>query len=1053
MNKEKRKTGKGFPKIPNGTPGKQGKVKNFLIVGIGASAGGVDAFKRLVRQLPDDIGMAFVLVQHLDPSHESSLTRIISVATKLAVVEAGDGMMMEPNCIYVIPPNADISLSAQKIRLTRRSTAVPHLPIDSFFDSLAKTHGPNAIGVILSGTASDGSIGLKKIKSEGGITFAQDEVSAKYPGMPRSAANAGGADFILPPEKIAARLIKIAQQREKTSPLKSGPARLAEADFKEIRYILHQATGVDFTNYRTTTVERRIQRRMMLSNKEKVSDYVKYLRQNESEIDLLYKDIFIHVTNFFRNPERFDFLCEKILPKILENRPEEPWRIWVAGCSSGEEVYSLAIVILEFLAFKKVHRGVQIFASDIGESEIQRARAGIYSKDIEKHVSVKHLKKFFDKIDGGYKITKSIRELCVFAKHDLTTDPPFSKMDLISCCNVLIYLQTAMQKKVLSTFHLSLKPSGFLLLGKSESTVGSSHLFEVIDNKFRAYFKRKAPELRLPLSPIIKKRPAAQGKIKEAASPVDWQREADRLVLAKYNHAGFLVDDSMKIFSFRGMVIPFLEPVAGEASLELSKMVRKDLRLDLRALVHTARKTMKPVRKENIRIRINGEERTITAEAIPIRDPDSKQSVFLLTLEETHPSKIQIKEDTRMSIEHLERLNEELTSTNEELESALEELQSTNEEYESAKEQLESANEELVTLNEELQNRNNELDHVNADLTETRDYAEAIIRTVREPLVILDGHLRISSANEAFYRTFRLSPQEAEHAYFFDMNDRQWDVPELRSEIASILKNEIVLKDVEIEREFPQLGYRVLCLNVRRVVQKKRRGNVLLLLAIEDITARRKLEEASSTQLQEIHHRVKNNLQVVTSLLDLQSGYIQDEKAVEAFKDSRDRVKSIVLIHEKMYESKQVGKVSFKDYVTELISHLFRLYAKDSKKIELALELQEVYLDMDRAIPCGLIANELLTNALKYAFPDDSAGKIEISLMHRVLKGKNREPGEFVLTVKDNGVGLPAGIDPKNAQSMGMRIVAALTRQLAGKLEVSRHEGTTFRIAFPAPKN
>ena len=414
---------------------------------------------------------------------------------------------------------------------------------------------------------------------------------------------------------------------------------------------------------------------------------------------------------------------------------------------------------------------------------------------------------------------------------------------------------------------------------------------------------------------------------------------------------------------------------------------------------------------------------------------------------------VQINEDTRVSIEQLERLNEELTSTNEELESAMEELQSTNEEYESAKEQLESANEELVTLNEELQTSNNELDHVNAEVTETRDYAEAIIQTVREPLVILDGNLRISSANDAFYRTFGLSPQEAEHAFFFDINDGQWDVPVLRREIASILKNEPVSEDVEIEREFPHLGYRIMCLNVRRIAQKKRKENVLVLLAFEDITARRKLEEASSTLMKEIHHRVKNNLQVVTSLLDLQSGVIQDEKAVEAFKDSRDRVRSIALIHEKIYQSTQIGKIPFKEYLTELMNHSFQFYVKDSKRIELVLDAQDLYLDMDQAVPCGLIANELLSNALKYAFPKGRAGRIEIQLIHQVLKGKNRPPGEFVLTVKDNGVGLPTGFDPKNAQSMGMKIVTSLTRQLAGEMTVNLDEGTSFQITFPEPKS
>jgi len=1078
MNKDISKNGKRFRKIPNRITGKRRKVKDFLIVGIGASAGGLDAFKRLVKELPVDTGMAFVLVQHLDPSHESSLAKIISAETRLTVVEAGDGMLMQPNYIYVMPSNADINLSGHTIHLTGRSDKQPHLPIDSFFHSLAEKHGPNSIGVILSGTASDGTIGLKKIKSEGGITFAQDEVSAKYPGMPRSAAQAGAVDFILTPEKIAAHLTKIAQKQGNSQLLKNITNNVSEPDFTEIRGILHQATGVDFTNYRTTTIERRIRRRMMLNNQEKLSDYVQFLRRNKSEIDLLYQDIFIHVTNFFRNPEKFEILRSKILPKILGNGHEEPWRIWVAGCSSGEEVYSLAIVLKEFLDSRKTHRGLQIFASDISESEIQKARAGIYSKDIEKDVPSKHLKKFFHKISGGYKITKSIRELCVFAKHDLTKDAPFSRMDLISCCNVLIYLDPLMQKKVLSTFHLSLKPTGFLLLGKSESTSRSSHLFEPVDNNFKMFSKRMAPKLRLPLSPIKKKNHAAEAKIQETPSSFDWQREADRIALNKYKHAGFLVDDSMKILAFRGMVTPFLEPVAGEASLELAKMVRKELGVDLRALVQNVRKTMKPARKENIPIRINGEEKTITAETIPIRHPNSKQSVFLLTLEETHPPEVQsqetplkrpvetakdrlisklnhqlaqINEDARVSIEQLERLNEDLTSSNEELESAMEELQSTNEEYESAKEQLESANEELVTLNEELQTRNNELDHVNAELTETRDYAEAIIRTVREPLVILDGNLRISSANEAFYRTFRLSAREAEHAYFFDLNERQWDVPALRSEIASILKNETVLRDVEIEREFPHLGNRILCVNLRRIVQKKRKDTVLVLLAIEDITARRKLEEASSTLMKEIHHRVKNNLQVVTSLLDLQSGVIQDERAIAAFKDSRDRVSSMALIHDKIYQSGEIGKVSLRDYLTELMNHLFHLYVRDTKKVELALEVEDVYLDMDRAVPCGLIANELLSNALKYAFPRDGSGRIEISLI-RAFRGKKRAR-DFVLTVKDNGVGIPAGIDPKNAQSMGMKIVAALTRQLGGKLEVKSEEGTTFRIAFPAPKN
>lgn len=1082
MKKEKRKISKirnhGLFRHPKATQTTQQRVKDFLIVGIGASAGGLEAFKSLVKRLPDDNGMAFVLVQHLDPTHESSLTKIISAATKTAVVEAVDGMTIEPNCIYVMPSNADISLSGSRIRLTRRSTTVPHLPVDSFFDSLAENHGANAIGVILSGTASDGTVGLKKIKSEGGITFAQDEVSAKYPGMPRSAARAGCVDYVLHPEKIAAQLIKIEQRRKTRLPFKKSlTTKAAKPDFTEIHEILHEATGVDFSNYRTTTIERRIRRRIMLSNNETISDYIKYLRRNKPEIDFLYQDIFIHVTTFFRDPEKFEILRSKVLPKILRNRPNEPLRIWVAGCSSGEEVYSLAITFLEFFASKGVHKELQIFASDIIESEIQKARAGMYSKDIEKYVSAKRIEKFFEKFDDGYKIAKTIRELCVFAKHDLTKDPPFSRIDLISCCNVLIYLEPAMQKKVLKVFHNSLNASGFLFLGKSESAGGSAHLFEPIDKNFRIYSKRPFPTIRIPLQSIKNKERLSQGKIKETTSSFDWQREADRLVLDKYKHAGFLVDESMKILAFRGMVTPFLAPVAGVASLELTKMVRKELRLDLRALLQKVRNKNTSVRKENISVRLNEQVKTVNAEAFPIQHPDSEQRVFLITLEDSLPTQekiqeargqkrretskdrlisslnqqlVQTSEDSQVSIEQLEGLNEELTSTNEELQSAIEELQSSNEEYESAKEQLESANEELVTLNEEIQTRNMELDQTNMELTETRDYAQAIIKTVREPLIILDSNLRIRSANDAFYRMFMLSAKEAEHAYFFDINDRQWDVPILRSQIPSILKSHTLLEDVEIERDFPQIGLRTMSLNAR-VLQQKGGADRLVLLAIEDITSRKRLEEASSTLLKEIHHRVKNNLQLVSSLLSLQSRYIKDPQALEAFKDSEERVRSMALIHEKMYEFKQIGKISFKEYISDLVNHLFKLYAADSKKVELVVEVEEVYLNMDLAMPCSLIANELLSNALKYAFPDDRRGRIEIHLK-KVISSKKQSAGAFVLLIKDNGVGFPADIDLKNTHSMGMQIVTSLTRQLNGEIKVDRKGGTAFRIAFPEPK-
>lgn len=1055
----------------NPTQTGKGETKNFPIVGVGASAGGLDAFKSLVKHLPGDTGMAFVLVQHLDPTHSSSLTKIISSETRLPVVQVQDGMVLEPNFIYVMPSNADISLSGTALQLLPRSIATtPHLPIDSFFKSLAENHKINAIGVVLSGTASDGTIGLKMIKSEGGITFAQDESTAKYASMPRSAANAGGADFVLPPEQIAAELIRIGQ-RTKVLPVGFSDEKLARERFAEIREILLKTTGVDFRNYRPSTIERRIGRRMVLNNREKMEDYLEFLHQDKSEINALYRDIFIHVTNFFREPQKFQILRSKVFPMITRNRNlADPVRIWVAGCSSGEEVYSLAIELLEFFDAGSTEDELQIFASDISESEIQKARAGLYPKGIEKYVSATRLERFFDKADGGYKIAKSVRDLCVFARHDLTKDPPFSRMDLISCCNVLIYLEPAVQKRILTTFHHSLKPSGFLLLGRSESTTGVSDLFEPLEKKNRIFSKRMVPRVRMPLVRTAQSREREErtGSDIPGSSSFDWQHEADRVVMAKYKHAGFLIDKQMKILSFRGDVARFLEPAQGEASLELTKMVRKDLRLELRAITKSVSKQMIPVRKENIRVRVNGTENNMNVEAFPIHDPNSDQLVFLIVLEDavdmekmdaprrtgrdqTPRDRLisslerqlkQTKELSQVSIEELERLNEALSSANEELQSANEELESSNEEYENTREQLESGNEELATLNEELQNRNLELDQTNTELMETRDYAEAIIKTIREPLVVLDANLRIRSTNDAFRRMFEVSPAETDHAYFFDFNDRQWDVPNLRSQIMEILNTDAALEDFEVEQDFAKIGRRTMLLNARGVLQKKR-GTPLVLLAMEDITHRKQLQEASSTMMKEIHHRIKNNLQVVTSLLSLQSRFVQDPKALEAFKESENRVRSMALIHEKLYESKQIGKISFKEYVSDLANHLFLLYGTDSKKVQLHINVQDVYLGMDQAVPCALIVNELLSNSLKYAFPSERRGWIEVGM------NRQTEISAYILSVRDNGVGLPGQIDPQNVHSMGLQIVNSLTRQLEGTLEMDRRNGTGFLLTFP----
>ncbi len=450
------------------------KEKTFFIVGIGASAGGLEAFTNLLEHLPPDTGMAFVLVQHLAPTKDSMLAELLSKATSMPVREVQDGMTVEPDHVYVIPPNTALAVFHGKLRLLPRGeTHTQHMPVDFFFRSLAEDQEQSAVGIILSGTGSDGSLGIRAIKAEGGIVLAQDEQSAKYNGMPKSAVATGAVDFILPPEKIAAELARISRHPVMTllTAMKPGPLLSAgEDDLNKIFMRIRTATGVDFTYYKQATILRRITRRMLLHKIEALEQYVRYLQENPTEVGILYQDILINVTSFFREPETFTTLKNVVFPRILENRPSDmPLRVWVPGCSTGEEAYSLAMCFSEFSEERSVSHPIQFFASDIDEAAIEKARQGLYPDNIVQDVSPERLRRFFSKTEQGYQISKAIREQCVFARQNLIKDPPFSKMDLISCRNLMIYFGPMLQKKAVPVLHYALNPTGYLMLGRSES--------------------------------------------------------------------------------------------------------------------------------------------------------------------------------------------------------------------------------------------------------------------------------------------------------------------------------------------------------------------------------------------------------------------------------------------------------------------------------------------------------------------------------------------------------------------------------------------------------
>ena len=988
----------------------------FYIAGIGASAGGLEAFTKLLENLPPHTGMAFVLVQHLAPTKDSMLAGLLAKATSMPVREVQDGMLIEPDHVYVISPNTVLAVFHGKFRVQPRADPHgQHLPIDSFFRSLAEDQGHHAVGIILSGTGSDGSLGIRDIKAAGGIVLAQDERSAKYDGMPRSAAATGAVDSILPPEKIAAELARIGRHPVMNvfGVAKAGPLLSArEDDLNNIFMRIRTATGVDFTYYKQATILRRIHRRMLLHKIGALEHYVRYLQENPAEVGVLYQDILINVTSFFREPEAFTALKNVVFPRILESRPSDvPLRVWVPGCSTGEEAYSLAMCFMEFSEERGVSRPIQFFASDIDEAAIEKARQGLYAENLVQDISPERLRRFFVKTEQGYQVSKPVRELCVFARQNLIKDPPFSRMDLISCRNLMIYLGPVLQKKVIPILHYALNPSGYLMLGRSESIGEFVSLFSLVDKNSRIYSK-KTSSTKLHFDgerrPLQEKAGAMKKMEERSTGSPDVQKEADSIVLSKYSPAGLVVNEDMDILQFRGNISPYLKPQPGKASLNLMKMAGDSLAMELRVLISAARGKDVAVRKEGIKIRHNYIVSDVAIEVVAFKPRDSSERLFLVIFEDNvvlpildqkKPKKTAAKGKGRShedqvaplarelaaTQQHLQSIvaeheasTEELKALNEEVQSSNEELQSINEELETSKEELQSTNEELSTVNDELQDRNEEITQSNNDLInvlsgvdipillignkleirrfnasagkalnliagdigrpisdirtninvpdldrmildvidtllikeqevqdaqgrwysmtirpyktvdnridgalvtledihdlkqgmtrvqEARDYAEAIVETVREHLIVLNKDLRVVTANQSFYKNFSITPEAIKDKYFYDIQDGLWNLPKLRQLLEEIIRDNSVFNDFEFDYEVPGVGRKMMLLNARRVAVEEQ----LILLAVEDITAR-KIAEEERDKILLAHEVALSKVKLLTGMLPI----------------------------------------------------------------------------------------------------------------------------------------------------------------------------------------
>ncbi|MCW3084133.1 MAG: hypothetical protein JWP12_1499 [Bacteroidetes bacterium] len=993
-------------------------VQDFPIVGIGASAGGLDAFRRFLKAVPVNSGMAYVLVQHLDPLHESILPELLAKVTKIPVNEITDEIHLAPNHIYVIPENKVLTSVDGILRLSPREKKSSSQPIDVFFTSLAEAHLGLAVGIVLSGNGSDGTLGLKSIKEHAGITFAQDEESASNKEMPWNAVNADAVDFVLPPEKMPAKLLELMQVYYGEQGTKKETAD-DEGTYKQIITLLRQSSGVDFTNYKQTTIRRRIMRRMAMSKSEKLTDYLKLLRKEKTEQALLFQDMLIPVTAFFRDPLIFKIITEKVFPTLIKNKlAVDPIRIWVAGCSTGEEAYTLAIMLHEFLGKKIAGRQIQIFASDISDAAIAKARAGLYSKVELRNMSPSLLKKYFKKENENYQVSRQIRDVCVFAIHDFLKDPPFAKMDLISCRNVLIYMDTFLQKKALSTFHYALKETGFLFLGKSETTGGVSELFAPFGN-YKIYSKKSVLHRFVPTVRANKedagKAPAAlqnRAKVPKVEVPQnDFRKTAETILLSEFTPAGVVINDQMDIVHIHGTVAPFLEPPSGKPTFNLLKMAHEGLAFELRNAFHKSKSSQAIVTKKNISIKVNDKQRLVTIKFIPLTntiDPHfliifrkslapKEKNRWDISAEQTNSESlqrialekelVQTREDMRAITEEQEAANEELQSANEELLSSSEELQSLNEELETSKEETQSSNEELISVNQELLEKQEQIKVMLL-------YAESITDTVREPLVVLDKAFYIKSVNPAFAKKFSITEEDAEGKLIFQIKDKLFDNSQMRSLLEKVLPQQMEMNDYEITINLP-LGESTMLLNARQVINEKNKEQ-LILLAIEDITERKIREKKKKEFSEELEQKVKERT------LQLEQSHVQlDQFAHTTSHEFQEPLRKIITFSKILQDNKKdIDPKTVKEYLNKIEGASLRMTKLIHDMLNFAgvtnYEMLFVKTDLNEVLKGILFDFELLIAEKKAKITIDKLPEIEAvpfqmnqlfyDLIHNALK-------------------------------------------------------------------
>ncbi len=1198
-----------------------------MIAALGASAGGLEALEKFFWHMPPDAGIGFVVVQHLAPDHPSVLSELLARCTDMEVEEASDGVPVFPNRVYIIPPNATLTIQDGRLRVTPPATPRgARMQIDALFSSLAQDCGENAVCIVLSGTGSDGTLGLRAIKVAGGVAMAQTAESARYDAIPRSAISTGQVDYILPVEQMPAKLIEYASSLNASNG-HPGREEMNEVQRAKIHDLLSRRAGHDFREYKENTVTRRLHRRMKALHVESVEQYINVMEQEPKEADHLFNDLLIGVTRFFRDPEAFAALEHEVVPKLFDGKePESQVRVCVVGCASGEEAYSVAILLSEYAS--SLHRPPQIkvFATDIDERGLDFARKGRYPESVAEDLSEERLLRFFEKKDRAYEVKRELRELCLFTSHSFIRDPPFSRLDLVSCRNVMIYLGTGLQQTGVALFHYALRAGGYLFLGPAEDVSSHRHLFKTIDPRHRI-FQRKTtsplPVTSFPIADFVA--PRSDGTRFSAMDPAAFPRQLERIILRDYSEACVVVGEDGEAVYFSGMIGNYLHPALGSPNCNVISMAPEELRIPLRNTLYKAARSRERAIQKGIMIRTDAGVRTTDLTVTPLLElPNS--NLFMIVFEESvsvasgaaeasglntssEDTIRHLENELRAMHEHAQAMFEELESSNEELKSAIEEYQSTNEELETSREEYLSTNEELETTNSELNRRITELDHANSDLRnfnsstqiatlfldmefrirsftptaarafrlipgdigrpvtdlsahfsegdliveiqdvirtlvpserevrgakglryltrilpyrtvhdvidgvvitftdvtqlkaaeetarDAKSYAESIVDTVRQPLLVLDSDLRIQSANNSFYSTFHVSETQTANQLLYETMNNQWDIPDLLTLIMEVLSGKTSVEDVILELEVPGLGRRALQFNAREIPQLTHTRR-LILLSIEDITERKlherrrldlqaqELTLASQKALREknaelartaraltmgelttsIAHEINQPLSgVITNaeagLRWLESGDPDVHEARESLKlIVRDGNRaSAVTRRIREFVKKEASEPMALD-LRELVRETVALTAAELQKLDISVKL-----DLSSVIPVVQGDKVLLQQVILNLITNACEAMASVTDRTRELLVRTQSLDNAVLvTVRDSGIGIDPQVLDKicnaffttkpTGMGLGLSISQSIIETLGGRIWATRDAlpGLTVQFSLPA---